>query len=88
MAGPQFRFYLTNFPRLFVEGNLFGVYLFGYGNFLSTADTVGLTINKHLSVNAGYQLGSRLVVTNNASGDHRNPPYPEGCAGQDFKTSF
>jgi hypothetical protein len=50
-----------------VEGDLYGMYLFGYGNFISTADTVGLTLNKHLSVNAGYSLGSRLVVNNNSS---------------------
>jgi hypothetical protein len=40
------------------------MYLFGYGNFVSTADNLGYTINKHLSLNAGYQLGSRLVVNN------------------------
>ena len=62
--GPQFRYYLTDSPRVFVEGNLFGMYLFGYGNFVSTADTLGITVSKHLSVNAGYQLGSRLVVNN------------------------
>jgi hypothetical protein len=67
VAGPQFRLYLTNSPRLFVEGDLYGMYLFGYGNFISTADTLGLTINRHLSVNAGYSLGSRLVVNNNNS---------------------
>lgn len=64
VAGPQFRYYLTNSPRLYVEGNLYGMYLFGYGNFLSTADDLGFTLTKHLSVNAGYQLGSRLVVNN------------------------
>jgi len=62
VAGPQFRFYLTNSPRLFVEGNLFGMYLFGYGNFISTTDFVGVTLTKHLSLNAGYQLGTRLNV--------------------------
>ncbi len=67
VAGPQFRFYLTNSPRLFVEGNVYGMYLFGYGNFVSTADTIGLTLNKHLSLNGGYQLGSRLVVNNGSS---------------------
>ncbi len=63
VAGPEYRLYLTNSPRLFVEGNLYGMYLFGYGNFISTADTLGLTVNKHLSVNAGYSLGSRLWST-------------------------
>jgi hypothetical protein len=67
VAGPQFRFYLTNSPRLFVEGNVYGMYLFGYGNFVSSAGTLGFSINKHLSLNAGYQLGSRLVVNNNSS---------------------
>lgn len=67
VAGPDFRFYLTDSPRLFVEGQLFGMYLFGYGNFLSTTDDLGFTINKHLSLNAGYQLGSRLVVNNSPS---------------------
>ena len=67
VAGPEFRFYITNSPRLFVEGQVFGMYLFGYGNFVSTADDIGVTIVKHLSFNAGYQLGSRLVVKNNSS---------------------
>jgi hypothetical protein len=67
VAGPDFRFYLTNSPRLFVEGQVNGMYFFGYGNFVSTADDIGLTITKHLSVNAGYQLGSRLVVKNDAN---------------------
>jgi hypothetical protein len=62
VAGPQFRFYLTDSPRLYVEGNLYGMYFFGYGNFVSTADDIGVTLTKHLSVNAGYQLGSRLNV--------------------------
>ena len=62
VAGPQFRFYLTNSPRLFVEGNLYGMYLFGYGNFISTSADIGVTLTKHLSLNAGYQLGSRLNV--------------------------
>jgi len=62
VAGPTFRYYLTNSPRLFVEGNVFGMYLFGYGNFISTTDDVGITLNKHLSLNVGYSLGSRLTV--------------------------
>jgi len=69
VAGPQFRFYLTNSPRLFVEGNLYGMYFFGYGNFVSTSDNVGVTLTKHLSLNAGYQLGSRLNVNVDAKKD-------------------
>jgi len=67
VAGPTYRYYLMDSGRLFVEGNVYGMYLFGYGNFISTADDLGVTINKHLSLNAGYALGSRLVVTNNVS---------------------
>ena len=67
VAGPDARFYLTDSPRLFVEGQVFGMYLFGYGNFVSTVDDLGFSFNKHISINAGYQLGSRLVVNNKAS---------------------
>jgi hypothetical protein len=45
------------------------MYFGGYGNFVSTVDTIGWTLTKHLSTNAGYRLGSRLVVTNNSSSD-------------------
>ena len=62
VAGPEGRFYLTNSPRVFVEGNFYGMYLFGYGNYLSTADDIGFQVTKHISINAGYQLGSRLLV--------------------------
>ncbi len=43
------------------------MYLFGYGDFLSTANALGFSINKHLSLNNGYALGSRLVVNNNST---------------------
>jgi hypothetical protein len=67
VAGPEYRLYLTNAARLFVEGNVYGMYFFGYGNFVSTADNIGFTITKHLSVNAGYTLGSHLVINNSSS---------------------
>lgn len=70
VAGPVGRFYLTNSPRLYLDGNIYGMYLFGYGNFLSTADYLGVGITNHLSLNAGYQLGSRLIV-NNSPGANR-----------------
>jgi len=62
VAGPEFRYYLTDSPRVFVDGQLYGMYFFGYGNYLSTWGNFGITITKHLSAKAGYQLGSRLVV--------------------------
>jgi hypothetical protein len=67
VAGPDYRLYLTNSPRVFLEGNVCGMYFFGYGNFVSTSDALGVTLNKHISLSAGYQLGSRLVVNNSAS---------------------
>jgi len=67
VAGPDYRIYLTNSPRVFLAGNVYGMYFFGYGNFVSTTDVLGVTLNKHISLSAGYQLGSRLVVNNSAS---------------------
>jgi hypothetical protein len=67
VAGPDFRLYLTNSPRVFIEGNLYGMYFFGYGNYVSSAGDLGFTLTHHLTLNAGYQLGSRLVVNNDAS---------------------
>jgi hypothetical protein len=43
VGGPEFRLYLTKSPRLFVNGQVFGMYFFGYGNFLSSIDYVGLS---------------------------------------------
>jgi hypothetical protein len=64
VAGPDFRFYLTNSPRVFVDGNVLGMYLFGYGNFVSTTVDVGVNLSRHFAILAGYQLGSHLVVNN------------------------
>ncbi len=62
VAGPEFRSYLTDSPRVFVEGNVYGMYLFGYGNFFSATGDFGITLSRHITANAGYQLGSRLDV--------------------------
>jgi hypothetical protein len=62
VAGPQFRYYLTDSPRVFIEGNVYGMYLFGYGNFVSSAGDIGVTLTKHIAANAGYTLGTRLNV--------------------------
>ncbi len=67
IVGPEFRFYLTNSPRLYVQGNVYGMYLGGYGSFLSSAGTLGLRVARHLTLDAGYQLGSRLDVHNSSS---------------------
>ena len=67
VAGPQFRWYVTDSPRVFVEGQVYGMYFFGYGNYVSTWGDLGFTITRHLNAKAGYQLGSRLVVNRSTS---------------------
>jgi hypothetical protein len=67
IAGPEFRYYLTNSPRLFVEGFAYGMYFFGYGNYASGIATLGFSVNRHLSINGGYGLASRLEVRNKSS---------------------
>jgi len=67
VAGPEFRLFLTNSPRVFVEGQVYGMYFFGYGNYVSSWGNLGFTVTKHLSATAGYQLGSRLVVNRETS---------------------
>jgi hypothetical protein len=62
VAGPDFRFYLTNSPKVFVQGNVLGMYLFGYGNFVSSNGSFGVNFSRHFAAVAGYQLGSRLEV--------------------------
>jgi hypothetical protein len=59
--GPVGRVYFAK-NRLFIDGNLKGMYFFGYGNFISTAGTVGVTLSRHVDFIGGYQLGSKLAV--------------------------
>jgi len=66
VGGPDFRFYLTNSPKVFVHANVLGMYLFGYGNFVSSEGDLGFNFSKHFAAVAGYQLASHLQV-NNAS---------------------
>jgi len=39
-----------------------GMYFFGYGDFVAARGSVGVGITKHLSLHAGYQMGSRLSI--------------------------
>lgn len=66
VAGPEFRLYLLK-SRLFVNGQGMGMYLFGYGNYFSTTDYLGVAVTKFLSINAGYAIGSHLRVNNSAN---------------------
>jgi hypothetical protein len=40
----------------------YGMYFFGYGDFYAARGTVGVGLNHHWRVIAGYQLGSRLSI--------------------------
>lgn len=63
VVGPDVRYYLIpNSNRLFVSGDVLGMYFFGYGNFVSSYGTIGVSVNKHLNFQGGYQLSSRLTV--------------------------
>jgi hypothetical protein len=88
VAGPDFRFYVTDSPRVFVQGNVLGMYLFGYGNFVSTVGNVGITLSKHFAVLAGYQLGSHLVVNNNSSSNRVGLRLVQKGAIVGLETSF
>jgi hypothetical protein len=88
VAGPDFRFYVTDSPRVFVQGNVLGMYLFGYGNFVSTVGSVGITLSKHFAVLAGYQLGSHLVVNNNSSSNRVGLRLVQKGAIVGLETSF
>ena len=49
---------------MFIEGNVYGMYFFGYGNFVSSAGDLGVTLTKHITGNARYQW--ELVLTSTA----------------------
>jgi hypothetical protein len=66
VGGPDIRYYFLN-KRLFVNGNVKGMYFFGYGSFVSTAGKVGFNFGRHLSVIGGYQLGSHLAIHGTSS---------------------
>jgi hypothetical protein len=66
VVGPEFRVYLTKSARMFVNGQVYGMYLGGYGHFLSTLDYLGVAVSKSLSINAGYAIGSQLRVNVNS----------------------
>jgi len=46
---------------------VYGMYFFGYGNYVSAWGDLGFTITRHLNAKLGYQLGSRLVVNRSTS---------------------
>ena len=45
LAGPEFRIYLKNSPRLFINGQVMGMYFLGYGNYGGYAVGSRLRVN-------------------------------------------
>ncbi len=86
VLGPEFRYYLTKTPKLFVEGNLMGMYLFGYGNFVSSGGSVGFNLSRHFAATAGYTLASHLTV--NTSRDRIGLQVSDKGAIVGLQTSF
>jgi len=84
VAGFQVRYYLTNSPKVHLDGNIYGMYLCGYGNLVSTSDWIGFKLAKHMSANIGYALGSRLVITNAADRPGFRLTQKGAIAGLDF----
>jgi len=66
VVGSEFRLYLTKSPRVFLNGQVYGMYFGGYGHFLSTLDYLGVAVSKTVSINAGYAIGSQLRVNVNS----------------------
>jgi hypothetical protein len=66
VGGPDVRYYFLK-NRLFVDGNVKGMYFFGYGNFVSTAGKVGFNFGRHVSAVGGYTLGSHLAIHGTSS---------------------
>lgn len=66
VGGPDIRYYFLQ-NRLFVDGNVKGMYFFGYGNFVSTQGKLGFNFGRHLSAVGGYQLGSHLAIHGTSS---------------------
>jgi hypothetical protein len=66
VGGPDGRIYFAK-NRLYVDGNIKGMYFFGYGNFISTAGKVGVRLGNHVNVIGGYELGSHLAIHGTSS---------------------
>ena len=61
--GVQGRWYpMHDSNRLALDGDIQGMYFFGYGDFFSTRALLVINVYKHLSAIAGYELGTDLSV--------------------------
>ena len=65
-GGPAGRYYILP-SRLYVDGQISGMYFFGYGNFISSSGFLGYSIGHHLNLRGGYLLGSRAEIHGSSS---------------------
>jgi len=50
--------------RLYLTSQLLGMYFVGYGDFLSTIETLGRAANRHFAIRGSYQLAQRFNINN------------------------
>lgn len=62
ILGPRARWYPMHSGRLALEGDVLGMYFFGYGNFLTARGTGDISLSRHWRLNLGYQMGTRLRI--------------------------
>ncbi|HKF49036.1 MAG TPA: hypothetical protein VKB38_16885 [Terracidiphilus sp.] len=63
VIGTEGRWYPSSeSSRFSIDGHIEGMYLFGYGDFLSAGGSAGIRVQRHIDVRAGYQLGTRLSI--------------------------
>jgi hypothetical protein len=85
IAGPAARlFLLPDSTRLFLTGQVLGMYLFGYGDFLSTIETLGLTVTRHFGIRGGYQLAQRFNISSKSNRIGLNLTQKGPVAGFEF----
>jgi hypothetical protein len=66
VLGPDARVYFFK-NHAFVDGNIKGMYFFGYGNYISAAGAGGIRVGRHIDIVGGYQMGSHLVINGNST---------------------
>ena len=61
VLGPEVRVYVVP-SRVFIDGDIKGMYFFGYGQYIQAHAGLGINFNRHVSLVGGYLLEGRTVV--------------------------
>lgn len=62
VLGPRIRWYPMHSGRLAVDDAYQGMSFFGYGNFMSARGSGDVSLTRHLRLNLGYQMATRLRI--------------------------